>query len=107
MTCDCCPCENLRSLAQIVGVSLPPSVKNDPLPNAIKPDDPKFYMVYGGGENGAKVKHETHQKAETEAKRLAELNPGRVYAVLAAIGFVYKEPQVVVRKIADTHTRGY
>ncbi len=44
-----------------------------------------FYMIWCEGNRAPTVKHETRHAAITEADRLARVNPGKTFYVLAAI----------------------
>ena len=57
-----------------------------------------FFMVYGYGQNPPTVIHDTLDKAEKEAKRLADLHPGIRFYVLATVGAAEKV-SVQFRKI--------
>ena len=48
--------------------------------NEMKP----FWMVYGIGQGGPTVRHETEDKAQREADRLARANPGVTFVLLEA-----------------------
>lgn len=49
-----------------------------------------FWMVYGDEQRPPVVKHQTRTLAETEAKRLARLNPGIKFYVLEAVSLAEK-----------------
>ena len=43
-----------------------------------------FWMVYGIGQGGPTVRHESEDKAQREADRLARANPGVTFVLLEA-----------------------
>lgn len=45
----------------------------------------EFFMVYAEGQRGSTVKHVTRDQAESEAARLARINPGQVVYVLMPV----------------------
>lgn len=55
-------------------------------PNEMKP----FWMVYGVGQGCPTVRHETEDKAQREADRLARANPGTTFVLLKATKAVRK-----------------
>jgi len=46
----------------------------------------QFWMVWNPDGNPPKYRHDTEAAAETEAERLARLNPGSRFFVLEAVG---------------------
>ena len=66
----------------------------------------KFWMVWNVDGNAPRYKHFSKALARDEAKRLAKLNPGNVFVVLAAVDAVVSpilEPQSVklTKRIPD------
>lgn len=60
----------------------------------------KFWMVYGMGSRGSSFQHHSRAQAEAEARRLAKLNPGTTFVVLAAVdAFEASEPVVETVKV--------
>jgi hypothetical protein len=60
----------------------------------------KFWMVYGVGQRGSTYQHRSKAQATAEAERLASLNPGSTFVVLAAVGaFSAARPVVETVKI--------
>lgn len=55
----------------------------------------RFWMVWDINGSSPRVRHGSKAKAITEAKRLAELSPGRQFIVLAAVGAFAAEIQPV------------
>lgn len=49
-----------------------------------------FWMIVGIGQGSPSMKHDSIEKAETEAKRLARNNPGVTFVVLQAVSAVTK-----------------
>jgi hypothetical protein len=60
----------------------------------------KFWMVYGEGQNLPRFRHDTYSSAETEAERLARMNPGIAFYVLMPVA-VSKRVDVETRKLVD------
>lgn len=58
-----------------------------------------FFLVWNPGGQSPVRRHATRQSATTEAERLANLNPGEVFFVLAAITEVQRPPALLVRKL--------
>lgn len=56
-----------------------------------------FWMVYGDGQYAPTVKHDSREKAETEAKRLARINAGIKFFVLQTISMAEKPDVTFVR----------
>jgi len=50
----------------------------------------KFWMVLRDGETYIKMRHTDRESARSEARRLAEANPGAKFFVLEALTFVEK-----------------
>lgn len=48
-----------------------------------------FWMVNGAKNRPGRFKHWTLESAEKEAKRLADLNPGRPYFICQCVGFAW------------------
>lgn len=46
----------------------------------------QFWMVWNPNRNQPVYRHDTEASAETEAERLARLNPGEQFFVLEAVG---------------------
>ena len=46
----------------------------------------EFYMVWTKGGHAPRKSHDTFERAEKEAIRLAQASPGRKYIVLQAVG---------------------
>lgn len=53
------------------------------------PSEP-FWMVYGEDQSSPRVCHHNFELAEREAKRLAALNPGIRFFVMAPVGVAQK-----------------
>lgn len=59
------------------------------------PAPKKFWMVYSPQGHAPTYKHWSRESADTEAVRLAKMNPGRQFFVLKAMaGFEAEEPAV-------------
>lgn len=54
-----------------------------------------FFMVLGDGSGSTHIRHDTLDKARTEAERLARLNPGTKFYVLASLGHAVRNDPVV------------
>lgn len=59
------------------------------------PKLPKFWMVYGIGQGAPTQRHETKERAQNEARRLASVAPGKTFVVLAAVDAFHAEEPVV------------
>lgn len=60
----------------------------------------RFWMVYGERQSSPTYKHDSRDAAETEALRLAELNPGGAFYVLKGVRKVKAEkPATLVTKL--------
>lgn len=53
-----------------------------------------FWMVLADNSSETRFRHDTAEKAKTEAKRLAGLNPGVRFFVLQSIGAMVKNDPV-------------
>lgn len=51
----------------------------------------QFYVVWNVGHGLPRVQHQTFEAAKGEARRLAMLNPGQIFHVLASAGHAVKE----------------
>ncbi len=61
------------------------------------PPQQPFWMVYGMGQGAPTVRHDTTESAITEARRLARLNPGTTFIVLASVrGYRTADPVVEI-----------
>lgn len=58
----------------------------------------KFWMVYGVGQRGSTYQHRSKAQATAEAERLARLNPGATFVVLAAVD-AFSAAQPVVESV--------
>lgn len=56
--------------------------------------NPSFFMVLSDRSSTTTVRHATLDIARNEAKRLAALNPGTKFFVLASLGHMVKEDPV-------------
>ncbi len=50
----------------------------------------QFWMIYGIGQRAPEMRHDSHQSAIEEAKRLARNNPGKTFVVLEAVNAITK-----------------
>lgn len=67
----------------------------------------KFWMVQASGKNTyrARKRHATFEIAETEAKRLSQLNPGKPFFIMESVGCEYTPgppPSAQNKKKVDT-----
>lgn len=74
--------------------------------NHWQPKDPStFWMVYGEGRQAPTRKHQTREEAVNEAQRLAKLNVGTAFYVLAAwLRVAADEPVVKVEALCSTQS---
>lgn len=75
---------SLKSEGRFRIIALP---KSDPAEEAA-PINPTFFMVYADGRRGPAVKHESKEKAEDEAKRVALLEGVKTHVLQCVSSFV-------------------
>ena len=64
-----------------------------------------FWMVYRDGGRGPEYRHDTAESAETEAARLATLNPGDVFFILAVTASISTNIEVVGEKFDPSKSK--
>ena len=80
---------------------LPPRHIDTPIPH--QPDPQAFWLVWRENGGPPTVRHDSHEAALTEAKRLAEKCPGEVFLVLEAMTLVTKP---VAAMVVRPHVNG-
>ena len=61
-----------------------------------------FFVVWDEGLTGSTAKHHDHFTAKSEALRLARLNPGKEYHVLALMGTALKQEADFIESDLET-----
>jgi hypothetical protein len=59
-----------------------------------------FWMVYGMGQGGSKVRHQTYQLAKEEAERLSRATPGVEFFVMMPVS-VSRRVDVETKELVD------